>query len=144
MPDIAQSPPPLTALTPAPGEVALLSRLKPPCCWSQTLDTHDSPVAKQLREDIRARLYAGDTPTAIQASLVAQYGDRIIAAPSDSPLEHVALGLLFAIALAALVLPLYILRSSRESRSATRRGDAARAEHDVYDDRLDEELRSLE
>ena len=37
---------------PAMGEVTLERRLFAPCCWSQTLDVHESELASSLRREI--------------------------------------------------------------------------------------------
>ena len=49
-----------------------------PCCWRQNLEDHDSDIARQLRDEIHARLAAGDTPDAIEADLARRYGDDIV------------------------------------------------------------------
>lgn len=61
---------------------SLISRLRAPCCWNQTLDVHASPIADGLREEIRHRAAAGETVPTIEADLVKRYGDRIRAVPS--------------------------------------------------------------
>src|SRR5690606_36137581 len=46
-----------------PGAKRLEGRLLAPCCWDsskQTLDVHDSPVAHELKREIRRRLKAGE------------------------------------------------------------------------------------
>ena len=73
-----------------PGAARLEGRLLAPCCWNQTLDTHSSELALELRREIRSRLKAGERPDAIEASLVERYGTRIRAVPDRVPLGALA------------------------------------------------------
>lgn len=52
-------------------------RLMAPCCWRETLDVHSSPVASQLRTEIRDRFAKGDSPQGIENDLAARFGPRI-------------------------------------------------------------------
>lgn len=56
---------------------ALEDRLVAPCCWRETLRSHASPVADQLRAEVRERLGNGEAPSAVEADLVRRYGPRI-------------------------------------------------------------------
>jgi cytochrome c-type biogenesis protein CcmH len=127
--------------TPAPGERALAARLLAPCCWDQTLDVHESELARELRREIHARLRRGEAADAIEQDLVARYGERLRAAPSSGTLGKVALALLLAIA--ATFLGIFaLLRSWRSNAAqAAPAGGTLAAVRDEYDDRLDEELR---
>lgn len=141
----------------APGEAALLGKLVAPCCWTQTLDVHSGATPDTLRAEIHRRLVAGETPAAIEADFVARYGQRVLAEPKDSPLPWVTLGVAGAAigAAAALILTLrrWVRRSApgasaagASSPSATSPESGARGptERDVWDDRLDDELRALD
>jgi cytochrome c-type biogenesis protein CcmH len=55
----------------------LESRLVAPCCWMQTLDIHESPLARSLRDEITARIARGEAPQAIEEDLVIRHGERI-------------------------------------------------------------------
>ena len=70
-----------------PGAERIEGRLLAPCCWAQTLDIHGSEIANSLRREIRTRLKAGESPDAIEQSLVARYGERMRAVPDRVPLE---------------------------------------------------------
>src|SRR5882724_2572150 len=65
----------------APGEAILEGRLIAPCCWTQTLDIHESPLATELRAEIHERLGRGESDELIEGDLVARYGERIRAIP---------------------------------------------------------------
>ncbi len=126
------------------GELALEQRMVAPCCWVQTLDMHDSPVAKQLREEIHLRLLHGDSATNIEADLVRRYGGRIIAMPASNPLGKVA-AVVSGIVLIAGVLLLRLLRRWKAQGAAVpARSDAAPGskQRDEWDDRLDDELKA--
>src|SRR5258706_11185221 len=74
-----------------PGAARLEGRIMAPCCWMQTIDIHGSEVAYDLRHEIRHRLKQGESPEAIEASLVERYGPKILAVPPSSQLGNVAL-----------------------------------------------------
>ncbi|WP_437971852.1 cytochrome c-type biogenesis protein CcmH [Sorangium sp. So ce260] len=127
---------------PAPGERALAARLLAPCCWDQTLDVHESEVARDLRREIRARLRRGEAAGAIEQDLVARYGDRVRAAPSSGTLGKVALGLMLGIA-ATFLGVFALLRSWRRGAAQAAPSNVAitAGVRDEYDERLDDELR---
>jgi cytochrome c-type biogenesis protein CcmH len=139
------SPEAVASRPPAPGELALETRLLAPCCYHGTLDAHESDAAQALRMRIRARLYAGEAPDAIEASLVEQYGERIRASSPRDPLRFVAAAVVAGAALAGLGLWRVV---RRWRRSAMQGGPvlavAARPAPDPYDRRLDDELAELE
>ncbi|MGK3993756.1 cytochrome c-type biogenesis protein CcmH [Sorangium sp. So ce1024] len=126
---------------PAPGERALAARLLAPCCWDQTLDVHESEVARDLRREIRARLRRGEAADAIERDLVARHGERLRAAPSSDLLGKIALGMILGIAVAFLGV-FGLLRSWRRSapQPAPPSTAVATPPRDAYDERLDAEL----
>src|SRR5829696_1651838 len=72
-----------------PGANRLEGRIRAPCCWNQTLDIHGSEISNSLKREIRRRLRAGETPDAIEASIVQRYGEKVLAVPPNSPLKGV-------------------------------------------------------
>lgn len=127
------------------GASRLEGRIRAPCCWKttgQTLDIHGSESAYALRREIRRRLKAGETPEAIEASIVARYGEGILAVPNESPLPTVAVGLAVVMAGAgAFALNLLM----RWRRKGTGKPQAEPAEgRDELDDRIDAELKQLD
>jgi len=127
-----------------PGAALLESKLLSPCCWDengrQTLAVHRSPIANELRLEIRRRLKAGETPDAIQADLVRRYTTKILATPPDNPVSHLgtilSLGLVGAGGFAAVL----VARWRRRTPDVKRPDEPAKA-RDEWDERLDAELR---
>lgn len=60
---------------------AVASRLMCPVCAGQTVAESDSAVAREMRDVIRAKLQAGETPDAILNFFVAQFGESVLAEP---------------------------------------------------------------
>lgn len=133
---------------PTAAELALAGRLLAPCCWSQTLDVHNSEPALDLRREIRTRLGRGESAAAIEADIVDRYGERIRAVPEDSPLGAVAAGMLTLVGIAGIAV-LFLGLLWRRRSAARRDGGQADAaapeprspERDALDARLDAELR---
>jgi cytochrome c-type biogenesis protein CcmH len=135
----------------APGEARLEARLMAPCCWTQTLDMHESELASYLRREVRRRLLAGDTPEAIEDDLAARYGEQIRVAGKGREIGGpvplvVGLGTLAA-AGALFALMRHWVRAEAARAHAPRLNDPARlgaADNDPYDAILDDELRQLD
>lgn len=122
---------------------AVSSRLLAPCCYQQTLDVHESPVATALRDEIRARLRAGETPAQVETSLVARYGQQLRAVPEHhDPRNHVLVLVALAMVLGALLLMRALSRWSRRVKAAPIAVKSA--PRDAWDARLDDELRALD
>jgi cytochrome c-type biogenesis protein CcmH/NrfF len=62
----------------------LFSTFISPFCWRENLTVHDSEIAYQLRDRIRAMVLDGWTDNQIKAVLVKQYTRQILALP-DGP-----------------------------------------------------------
>jgi cytochrome c-type biogenesis protein CcmH len=122
---------------------ALEERLVAPCCWSDTLATHDSPLAVELRGEIEARLSAGEPAAAIEADLVGRYGARIRNTPPELR------GVPWLIAGASLLTIAFIawvaLRWKRGSKRPPERAHERGAEQERgLDARIDAELDALD
>ncbi|HTQ05894.1 MAG TPA: cytochrome c-type biogenesis protein CcmH [Polyangiaceae bacterium] len=127
-----------------PGAAALEGRIMAPCCWMQTIDIHGSEIANELRVEIRKRLRAGESADSIQASLVARYGERILAVPPGSPLKSVAT--LLALGLVGAGAGALVMLKRWRGRSLAPAGPApVKLANDAQlDARLDAELRALD
>lgn len=124
----------------SPGEAMLEGRLIAPCCWTQTLDIHESPLASELRAEIHDRLGRGERAEAIEDDLVVRYGEQIRAIPKGrDPRVAISVGSAAAMLVSAVGL-LWLIRkwTRRPARAADMK--SAPAGRDAYDDRLDDEL----
>ncbi len=139
---------PAEALGYVPGAQQLESRLLAPCCWNQTLDIHGSPTASDLKKEIRRRLAAGESADAIEASIVARYGEKIVAVPKGSPLGRTASLLAIAMGVAGIGALFLLVRWRRRSAAlalAEKKSAAASGgkDRDRYDDQIDAELEQM-
>jgi cytochrome c-type biogenesis protein CcmH len=113
-----------------------------PCCWTQTLDFHESELARALRQEIAQRVARGEASQSIRDNLAARYGEAIIAVPSSSPLPAVAPVVVSILGLMAIV----VVLAARRWRSASRPAQAPpEAAQDclAYDEALRKELLAL-
>jgi cytochrome c-type biogenesis protein CcmH len=60
---------------------ALEAKLMAPCCFTQTIDQHESEAAQQMRAELRVWLAGGLSDQQILDRYVARYGARILAVP---------------------------------------------------------------
>jgi len=118
-------------------------RLRAPCCWTQTLDVHDSELSRELHREIVTRLRGGESSTQIEHALVARFGERILAGPHGSPLASLAFSVMALIALAGAGL-FVVARHWRDAPVVTLVEDEADGSPALYDDRLMRELRELD
>lgn len=130
-----------------PGAARLEGRLLAPCCWDssrQTLDIHGSPIANELRREIRRRLKTGEAPDSVEADLVKRYTTKILAAPADSPIAHLGTLLSFGLVGAGGLAAVLVARWRRRSPENKSEGGKAPSSRDEWDERLDAELRETE
>lgn len=133
------------------GAARLEGRILAPCCWDtsrQTIDIHGSPIALQLRREIRTRLLKGETPDAIEGDLVRRYGPKILAVPEGNPLRQLAvvmsIGMLFAGAGAAVMLVRWKRRGAERAAAERKELPPPNAQRDQWDERLEAELRETD
>lgn len=127
------------------GETTLEARLLAPCCWAQTLDVHESELARSLRGEIRRRLQAGESAASVEDDIVARYGDKIRAVPKGKSLTGMGVWLSIAVAIMGLGAAWLVVRWVRRGRSKLPApSTSSPAAADGYDDRLDAELRDLD
>ena len=72
---------PATASERHPTQGELESELMCPICQGETLAQSDSPAAQRIKAYIARRITTGATRSEIKDELVAQWGQRILAAP---------------------------------------------------------------
>ena len=60
---------------------ALMETLRCLQCQGQSIADSDAPIAGDMRNQVRARIAAGEDPEAIRAWLVERYGDYVSYAP---------------------------------------------------------------
>jgi len=83
-------------------------RLWAPCCWTQTLDVHESELATALRAEIEQRTRRGETGDGIEDDLAARYGARIRAVPKGED-PRAIMPALVGMGLGTTLLALFIL-----------------------------------
>lgn len=130
---------------PAPGEAIVEGRLLAPCCYTQTLDVHESPMATELRLEVRTRLAAGESPEAVEDDFAARYGEKVRAVPKGTDPR----GSMFLVAIGALVaaglgLGLVVRRWRRTPPDAPDAPARTTERRDAFDERIDAELRELD
>jgi cytochrome c-type biogenesis protein CcmH len=125
-----------------PSAKAIEARLYAPCCYTQTLDVHDSEIAHTLRAEIEQRVARGDTAEAIDADLVERYGPQIHAIPSWGP-SFIPGAALVGILLGSVLLATTV-RRWRMSASAQVAAPTPGPGEDEADRRLDDELSALD
>jgi cytochrome c-type biogenesis protein CcmH len=126
----------------APGEAIVEGRLLAPCCYMQTLDVHESPMATQLRLEVRTRLAAGELPAAIEDDFASRFGEKVRAVPRGrEPRGSMFLVAIGALVAAAIGLGLLVRRWRHTPLDAPR---AASEPRDAFDERIDAELRELD
>jgi cytochrome c-type biogenesis protein CcmH len=62
----------------------LESSLLAPCCWAESVSTHRSEVALQMREEIAAFVNAGKTDQEVRDYYKQKYGLRILVEPEGA------------------------------------------------------------
>lgn len=110
-----------------PGAQALEGRIIAPCCFTQTLDVHGSPLAIALRKRIRAELTAGKSADEIERGLVAEYGPRVLAEPPQGPLRGVGIVLTLTVGLLGVLGGVLLLRFRRAGAASSNASSNASA-----------------
>jgi cytochrome c-type biogenesis protein CcmH len=127
---------------------AIDDQLIAPCCFSQTVANHNSPIAEQIKAEVRQMLAAGSTEREIMDFYVGKYGERILATPRASGFNLLAYVMPGIALVAGLVGVVIALRRWRRPRSSQPAGTGASAlsndEARRYQARLEEELARFE
>jgi cytochrome c-type biogenesis protein CcmH len=112
-----------------------------PCCWSTPVSQHYSPVADEIRAEVRAMLAEGKSRDEILDHYVAQYGERILAAPRAQGFNILAYVLPWVVLVMGawlLILLIKKLRSPSPVPSPAKTPDAR------YASRIEKELKEFE
>jgi cytochrome c-type biogenesis protein CcmH len=135
------------AQAPEPGAVsddqvnAIAKQLYCPVCENIPLDVCGTQACAQWRELIRQKLGEGRSEAEIKAYFVAQYGDRVLAAPPARGLNW----LVYVIPPLAILVGVYILyRALKAWKQPSSQGgqiESVAAPSDEYVARIEEELR---
>jgi cytochrome c-type biogenesis protein CcmH len=59
-------------------------KLMAPCCYSQTIDVHDSEVARQMRGEVTTMVMAGKSEQEVLDYYKTEYGESILAVPDGA------------------------------------------------------------
>ena len=96
-----------------------------PVCGT-TLSQSDSPAAQQIKQNIRAAIARGDTKSEIEAQLVRNYGEQILASPPKHGFNLLAWVLpLVGIAVGAVLLGAAVWHWSRGRADTAPAAEAA-------------------
>lgn len=138
---LVQAPPAAASPTPAGEEARLEARLLAPCCYLQTLDVHDSPMATELRSEVKTRLAAGESSSAIEEDFARRFGDRVRALPRNADPRTAMLLFSTACLLAGAAGVALMMRRWRRAETPT---TAIAGPPDDLDRRIDDELERLD
>jgi cytochrome c-type biogenesis protein CcmH len=121
---------------------AIAGAIMSPFCPGLVLTACPSEDARELRTEIRQRLEAGEPREAIEADLVARYGQGVLADPSSLPGGRVAVLVPALLGFTALVfIALFVRRSTRRAAAAKERAEPP--PDPEISERLDDELARL-
>lgn len=93
---------------------AIASRLRCPVCQNESVADSPSPLAVQMREEIRRRLRQGESPEAITAYFVSRYGQWILLDPPRRGLGWVVWLAPAAVLAAGIVIAIKFIRSTTQ------------------------------
>jgi cytochrome c-type biogenesis protein CcmH len=133
---------PAPAPDPATEAQAIAGAIMSPFCPGLVLTACASENARTLRVEIRQRVEAGESRAAIEADLVARFGQGVLADPSSLPGGRVAVLVPAALGLAGLVLIVTFVRRSMRRAAGAGTAPAPAADRAIVD-RLDDELARL-
>lgn len=97
----------------------LENTLLAPCCWSETVAVHRSPVALEIKSEIASFVRQGKTDREILDYYKAKYGVRILTEPEGAARVLVNVVPWVAAALGALGVALAIRRMTRSNTRLT-------------------------
>jgi len=82
-----------------------------PCCYTQTIRDHDSQVAEEMREEVKAMVLSGKSEQEIITYYRTKYGETILVAP-DGLSGRLLTSTPILIFFASVCLVLFLIRRS--------------------------------
>jgi len=123
----------------------IAGKLMAPCCWAEPVSQHLSPVAEEMRGEIRSMLASGKSEREILDAYVAKYGVRILARPPARGFNILAYVLPPLFAVAGTLMLILVLKRMRRLRVEGRpAGASAPALDERYAEKIEQELRELD
>jgi cytochrome c-type biogenesis protein CcmH len=126
---------------------AIEAMLVAPCCFTQSVAVHQSAAAAEVREDVRARLAAGETRQQILDAYVRRYGKRVLTEPPAAGFDAALYVAPVIVFLGSIVLMLAVVRRFTAPPGgvpAAGRAPQPAPAGGAYQSRLDTELRDLD
>jgi cytochrome c-type biogenesis protein CcmH len=102
----------------------LEERFITPCCWSEPVSVHRSPLAEEMRGEIGAMVAAGKSDEEIVAHYVGKYGERVLVVPRGQRSFWLTITPFVCLALAGAWLIRYLFRK-RDSEPPAQMAAAA-------------------
>ena len=93
----------------------LCRQLISPCCWSQTVELHDSPAAAKAKLDVAGMIRSGKSNRQILDSFIGRYGERILAEPEGIKAVVLTAVPLTMLGLGGMALALLLVRMRRRA-----------------------------
>ena len=119
-----------------------------PCCWNMTVDQHDSPTSRKVRDEIANLVRAGKNKEEILRyfSSQPQYGERILATPSqDTLLGKSAYWLIpIAILFGGCVVVVAIRKMTSRPAAEAKKTGRKPVEDSPLSERIEAELKDLD
>ena len=112
-----------------------------PCCWTQPVSGHYSEVAEKIRKEVREMVAAGKSRDEILDHFVAEYGERILAAPRAKGFNR----LVYILPWLALILGAWLLiLLLKKLRAPVPASDPAPVPDSRYTLAVEKEMKDLE
>ena len=89
---------------------AVASTLRCPVCQGESLQDSPSDLARQMRDVVRDKLRAGETPDQVRAYFVSKYGEWILLQPTMTGLNVVLYVIPVLLVIGGLVLVAFLVR----------------------------------
>lgn len=115
-----------------------------PCCWTQPVSEHPSEVSDRIRKEVREMLAAGKSRDEILDHYVAQYGERILAAPRARGFNRLAYILPWLALAAGAVLTMILVKKFRAPAAAETASTPPPAPDPRYASMVEKEMKEFE